>query len=219
MAGNLSTYAGGGNRWITNPKHLSAMSLPQANLLLKTGQTAVAASNIAGFFTALALRGATASISVADTYVTVANLSGSGFLFSAVSPTHTASFTPTIRITVDGTQYVIAPSANQAAGYRLTLGSLSQIPSIALTSTAAVAGDISLPNSAADVGFTNALVGGVAAPTAGTLSVALPTPEAALSYGLPALRFESSLLIEMKASLLSGTANDKSCGAVYRLDL
>ena len=217
MAGNLSTYAGGGNRWITNPKHLSVLSVPKASVYVKDTATTLKASDVAGFFTALALRGATSSITVADTYVTVANLSGSGFLFSAVSPTHTASFTPTIRITVDGVQYVIAPSAAQTAGNRLVLGAVTTAVSAAALATGATANDISLPNSAADVGFSNALVGGVAAP--GTSTFAVVTPEAALSYGLPALRFESSLLIEMKASLLSGTANDKSCGAVYRLDL
>lgn len=59
--------------------------------------------------------------------------------------------------------------------------------------------------------------GVVQASTNGVLGV--PSPDAALSYGFPVLRFESSLKVEVKCSGLSGTAADKQCGVTYRLDL
>lgn len=219
MAGNLSTYAGGGNRWITNPKHLNKQAIAQTRLSLKSAPGTLVDSSSASFFTALALRGAQTSITVADTYVTVANLSGSGFLFNCVSPQHSSTATPTIRITVDGTVYTITPSAAIGATTRLVLGPVVPTPSVAAAATGATAGDIIVPNAANDNGFVNALVGGVPTILSGGVVVGIPTPEAALSFGMQCLRFESSCLIEMKCSLLSGTAVDKQCGATYMMDL
>lgn len=210
-----SATASRSSRWITNPKHMPLVAVNGTNLLLKTSATTYQNATTAAFYTALALRGAVASISVADTYVTVANLTGSGFLMNLVSPTHTAGFIPTFRLTIDGTVYTIAPSANQAASARMVLGPLVAGYSISATATAAVAGDSVGPNAPADPGFNAAITGGL--PVVSIASV--PTPEAILSMGWPALRFESSCVIEMKASLLSGTAVDKQCGATYRLDL
>ncbi len=204
-----------GSRWITNPKHLPIVSVPKGQLIIKTSAAGVDNSSAAGFFTAIAQRGAQASITVADTYVTVASLSGAGFLFNCVSPTHSAAFRPTIRLTIDGTVYTISPSADQTALYRLVLGSLTSNP--AVSTAGAIGTDILGPNTAPDVGYQNALVGGV--PVNATGNVAVVGPESVLSYGLPVLRFETSCVIEMKASLLSGTANDKVCAASYRLDL
>jgi len=216
MSGNQSALLGAKNgRWITNPKHMPLVAVSGTNLLLKTSDTTSQNATTAAFYTALALRGAVASISVADTYVTVANLTGAGFLMNLVSPTHTAGFIPTFRLTIDGTVYTIAPSANQSSSARMILGPLVAGYSISAISTAAVAGDSVGPNAPADPGFSGVITGGL--PVVALASV--PTPETILSMGWPALRFESSCLVEMKASLLSGTATDKQCGATYRMDL
>lgn len=213
---NLSQF--GASRWITNPKHLVNVSVQNDKLGLKNTLTTQQLSDAASFFTTIATRGASASITVADTYVTLCDLTGAGFMVNAISPTHTASFTPTIRITVDGIAYTIAPSAAQTAYYRFVLGTLTNYLSIVSVSTAAVAGDIISPNSAQDSGFAGSRTGGVVqASTNGVLGV--PSPDAALSYGFPVLRFESSLKVEVKCSDLSGTAADKQCGVTYRLDL
>lgn len=213
-----TSTSSGGSRWITNPKHMSVMSAPQGMLTIKTS---IAGSNnpaSGGFFTSLALRGAQTSITVADTYATIASLSGAGFLVGVMSPTHSASFTPSIRITVDGVAYTFTPSAAQTAGNRLYVGPLLGGTTSAIPATASVAGDFVGPNSAADSGFTTAMVGGVAIPGASSV-LGIPTPEAALSAALNVLRFEFSCVIETKCSLLSATANDKLCGAVYRMDI
>lgn len=213
---NLSQF--GPSRWITNPKHLPLLSIPGSLLFVKTDAATANNAGASAFYSAIANRGAQTSITVADTYVTVANLSGAGFLFSCVSPTHSASATPTIRITVDGQQYTIAPSAAQAAGKRLVLGAM--IPGYSTNATAAVGTDLIGPNTYADsgIGATAAPVGGVGSIVSGG-NISIPSPEWVLAYNLAALRFETSCLIEMKCSLLSGTAVDKQCGATYRLDV
>lgn len=215
MSGTQSSLFGGGSRWITNPKHLNCISNAKANISLKAAPAAIHASSAAAFFTSAAVRGAQASITVADTYVTVANLTGSGFAFNFISPTHDGTFTPTIRITVDGTVYTIAPSAVAAAGNRLVIGPTTS-GYISASTVATLGPDISGVNSAQDHGFTGSMVGGVQT-VSGT--VGIPSPEFALSLGMQALRFESSLLVEMKASGLSATAVDKQCAVTYRLDL
>lgn len=212
MSGTQSALFGGGSRWISNPKQLNRLAALNTRLQLKTAFNTLIDSSAAGFFTALALRGAQASISVADTYVTVASLSGSGFLVNCVSPTHTAAFTPTFRITVDGTQYILSPSAAQTLAWRMVLG-----PTISGGNTAA--GDATFVNSSLDNGFQAAQVGGLVQMGAATVLTSLPTPETVLSLGLQALRFESSLLVEMKCDLLSANAVDKQGGATYVLDL
>ena len=219
MSGSLSTYTGGGSRYLTNPKHLNALSVAKANIKLKTSSTGVSDLSAGAGFTALALRGLQTSITIADTYVTVGSLTGPGFAFNFVSPTHDGgTHTPTMRITVDGTVYTIAPSAAQAIGNRMVLGPTTLgIPS---TSTAATIGsDLSGINSASDIGFVGSSAGGLVVLSGAGQVVSFPTPEEALSYMMQCLRFESSLLVEMKCSALSGTAVDKQCGFTFRMDL
>lgn len=216
MSGNQTTLFGGGSRYITNPKHLSAFAAAGSVINVKTSATTLQTTAAAAAFTALALRGAQASVSVADTYVTVANLTGAGFMFNCISPTHdTLSFTPTFRITVDGVVYTLAPSTTFVNLYRMVLGPVtSGLPSISGIST--IGSDIPGVNSPTDLGFQTAMVGGV--PTA-TGNISIPTPEQILAFQMQCLRFESSLLVEMKTSLLGSTSINKQCAVTYRLDL
>lgn len=216
MSGSQSALFGGGSRYITNPKHLSAFAAAGSVINVKTSTTTIQTTAAAAAFTALALRGAQASVSVADTYVTVANLTGAGFMFNCISPTHdTLSFTPTFRITVDGVVYTVAPSTTFVNLYRMVLGPVtSGLPSI--SGIATIGSDIPGVNSPTDVGFLSAMVGGV--PTT-TGNIAIPTPEQILAFQMQCLRFESSLLVEMKTSLLGSTAINKQCAVTYRMDL
>ena len=220
MPGNLSTYAGGGSRWITNPKHLNALAIVQTQLYAKVSRLSSQGAGVAAFFTGLARRGAQTSIAVADTYVTLLDItSGSGFAFNFVSPTHTAAFVPTIRITVDGVVYTIAPSASIALNNRLVLGPVINGVSVSTIGGAAISGDIPGPSSAGDVGFRDAAVGGVAVVDGSASDMSIPLPGDVLTYGLQSLRFETSLKVEMKASLLSANAVDRQCAVTHRLDL
>ena len=221
MSDSQSAIIGsGGSRWVTNPKLLPILSVYSSALKLKTGTITSTDSTVAGFYTALAYEGAASAITVADTYVTVCDLTGGGFMFNAVGPSHTAAFRPTIRITVDGTVYTITPSADQALSRRLVLGPLIHSISTATPSAATIVSDTSLPNSGWDSGFFAAKVGGVRQyGDSASAFVSIPTESALMTFNMPVLRFESSLKVEMKASLLSGTATDKQCGVTYRLDL
>lgn len=207
-----SLLIGGGSRWITNPKQLNRVSVLTTGLNIKTTNAVATGSHLAGFFTALALRGAQTSIAVANTYVTVCNITGSGFLANCISPAHTASHTPTIRITVDGVVYTITPSAAQPVNHRILIGNTTVGASVGVVEALS-------PNGGSDNGFWPASVGGFNQVTASQVAISIPTPEAALSYGLPVLRFESSLLVEMRTDLLSADAVQKQCGASYILDL
>lgn len=213
-----STSSGGG-RWITNPKQLPITNATDTAIIAKTAAGTSSSSGVAGFYTALALQGASSAITVADTYVTVASLTGSGFMFNCISPTHSGSFTPTIRITVDGVVYTIAPTATFAAQKRLVIGPVT--PGQPTTGNAGTysQSEVILVSSYMDAGF-QARTGGIdSRPTiqAG-MGITIPDELYIMSYNMSALRFETSLLIEMKASLLSAVAVDKQCAATYRMD-
>lgn len=206
------------SRWITNPKQMPLAVFTATEINLKNSIGTVLLSSAAGFYTNLAHRGAASAITVAATLVTVVNVtSGSGFLVNLISPTHTSSFTPTFIVTIDGVAYTIAPSAAITSGKRLVLGPVGYgIPTFTALGGATTVDHFHDGNSAADAGFSAAMVGGVAI-AGGTCG--LYTPEAVINFGLPTLRFEQSLKVEMMASLLSANAVDKQCGATYRLDL
>lgn len=220
MSGTQSALFGGGSRWITNPKHLPIFSITDAGLAVKSAANTVSVSNAAGFYTAMATQGAAASIATANTYVTVVNASGGGgFLFHCVSPTHSAPFTPSIRITLDGTVYTLAPTAAFAAQKRLVIGAGTPWgPTTTIAGTYSEA-QVQLPNSYGDTGFQTRVGGINSRVSAAGNGIGLPEESILMSYGMPFLRFETSLLIEMKCDLLSAVAVDKQCAAAYRLDL
>lgn len=200
---------------IKDPNRLPIIVALQSNINMKTTATTFTPSSSSGFYTRMALSGAQSAITVADTYVTVADLTGSGILTNCVSPTHTAAFTPTIRITVDGVVYVITTTGDITLAYRLVTGSHTNSASIVPITTASVAGDIVGVGSPRDPGWPSALTGGRPVTTA----CYLHPPTTLQSYNMPVLRFNKSLKVEMKASLLSGTATDKECGCAYILDI
>lgn len=220
MSTNQTSLFGGGGRFITDPRQLSAMAVANDRLGLKGAANIANLSDNAAFFTSLAKLGATAAITVADTWVTVLNIaSGSGFVTGAVSPTHSSTGTPSMEFTIDGgSPIVIAPSAAQPAYYRMVLGALTSYLSVNSGASATTNADLVGPNSASDGGFNLARVGGLTQVAAAVLR-GVPSPEACLEMGWPALRYESSILIRMKHSNLSGTATDKQCGVAYRPDL
>lgn len=196
------------------------MAIANDRLGLKSAFNATVLSDNAGFFTALAKLGATASIASAGVYVAVLNItSGSGFVTGMVTPCHSSTGTPGVRVTVDGgTPVVLAPSAAQTAFFRAYYGTLTSYLSANAGASAPTNADLVGPNNANDGGFNVARVGGLAQ-VGGTILRGVPTPEAVMEMGWPALRYESSILIEMMHSNLSGTAVDKQCGVAYRPDL
>lgn len=208
------------SRYITNPKHLPIIAIHRLALAIKYGISSQYKSDNALFFTQMAYGGAVSAITAADAYVTVTSQTGPGFLFNLVLPTHSAAYRSTTRITVDGIVYTITQSADQTALWRMIIGALTTGYSIQGVGTAAVAGDFLGPNGAWDAGFNRAKIGGVCQYGASTSDILTIPPESSLmSYNMPMLRFESSLLIEMKCNLLSADAIDKQCGVTFRMDL
>lgn len=215
MSGNLSTYAGGGSRWISDPRQLPVYQLAETNLYTKTGlatSTNCSAANASTFFGSVALRGAQASVAVADTFVTLATLSGRGRLYNVIPPTNTgAVYTPTLELTIDGTVYTIAPSTTLAATNRMVLGACTALPATNVGAT--VGTDIMGPNAYTDPGYQSAAVGGFF-----TLSpLGIIVPEMMETYNMPYLQFESSCVIKFKTSLLASAAGDRIGGASYRM--
>ena len=208
------------SRYITNPKQLPIVAIHKLALAIKYSVSTQYKSDNPLFFTQMAYDGAVSAITAADDYVTVLSATGSGFAFDFVLPTHSAAYRSTARITVDGTAYTITQSADQTALWRMVIGALTTGYSVQGIGTAAVAGDFLGPNGAWDAGFNRAKIGGVCQYGASTSDVLTLPPEFSLmSYNMPMLRFESSLLVEMKCSLLSATAVDKQCGCTFRMDL
>ena len=204
--------------WIKNPKHLNVCQIAKGSLLLKSGPTAVVNSGTASFFTAMAARGVQSSITAADTYITLANLSGGGFAFNFVSPTHDGgAFTPTFRITVDGTQYVLSSSTTLSPGKRVVLGPICNWPASTNSgATATTAVDIGGISSPLDQGFSGTVSGNIIELASNST---IAPPEVIQTFGMQSLRFDKSLLVEMKVSGLSSVAVDKQCAVTYRLDL
>lgn len=214
---NLTQF--GPSRYITNPKHLPAAETDAATMYLKltsSTSTNCSAANASAFFTALALRGAQTSVTVADTFVTVANQTGAGFAFNFILPTYAGAHTPTLEVTVDGVLYTIAPSATLASTRRMVVGPVTSGNPVTSVGTNPINSEVLLVNGGADPGFAVANVGGLFG-LAATI-IGIPTPEKIMTYGMPCLRFEASLLVRMKTDLLAAAAGDRICGCTFVMD-
>lgn len=199
-----------GGKWITNPKHLPIFLAENTYVLIKTANTSSQPATAGPFFDNMAFVGAQAAVTVADTYVTVADLTGAGFMFNCVSPCGDVAHTPTIKLTVDGVVHTFAPSANTVATSRLYLGPLTSG-----IDTAASGADMG-PNGSTDYGFNVVSIGGIENVKYG---VGIPVPTRILAAGWPCLRFETSLKVEMKCSDLSADAQKVKCAVTYRMDI
>ena len=215
MSTNQTQLMGGGGVFRTDPREMPLVAVASTDLNLKNTSTSVQLSNVGGFYTSLALRGAAASITGAATRVTVMDITGGGgLLCNLVGPMHSTAHITTFEITLDGVLTVIAPSANITR--RLVLGPVSYgVPTTASLGAATLVDHLHDGNCAADYGFNAALAGGVAQFGG---PVGLLTPEAIINFNLPCLRFFESCKVEMMCSGYSGTAVDRQCGATYRLD-
>lgn len=212
-----SSSATTASRYGKDPRELPIHVMAEANMYIKISAGSeynCTAANAPTFFGNLVYRGAQASVSVADTYVTCANLSGRGRLYYVIPPSYAGgAFTPTARITIDGTVYTIAPSSTIPASNRMIIGATTPgIPSI--NTGVVTTSDWGLPNSYLDAGYQAALVGGFYNTSS---SVGIVAPEVMEAYNMPFLQFETSCLVEFKTSLLAAAAGDKIGGAVYRM--
>lgn len=191
------------------PAQLPVCLVVQANIYAKYGLASISNLSVEACFSSyLANRGAVAQVTSADTWTTVCNISGGGYLGWVVAP-HTTSDTM-LRITSDGIARTITSTSN-VSGYRLFAGSFW-----GGYQATAVGGTI--PGSVAnyyDRGYT--------APTGSELfrkiqqGSVYPTANM-LVCGLPVLRFETSLLVEAKTAANGLSGANAYAGAAYCLD-
>ena len=172
------------------------------------------------FTTYLATQGAIANISAADTYITVANLTGGGFLFGIISPCCDADTTnfATFRVTVDGIMYTITSPATINGAAAITSANRFIIGSFAEGMTQITAINDVISTGVGNFGnynTYNAIGGIVRVPTSGVIML---HNEQILKYNFPLVRFESSLLVEVKFSAYVVTAPNPRCSAQYQLD-
>ena len=170
-------------------------------------------AGVAGFWTELALMGAQATGSTSDTYKEVCNITGSGILFHVVaqSAANTTDDT-TFRITVDGTEYVIAKTQTlttaASQSNRLCMGACVDASKTALYTTAAV--------------WLQTFSGSAASTDVfklGSGQIYMVPPSHIINNGMPCLRFDESLVVEVKVTNVYGTGTYPAyCGATYILD-
>ena len=152
-----------------------------------------------------------------DTYNTIANITGSGYLLWCLSSTNaTAENTVvTIKITVDGNVSEISGIINQrAAGDRdrLLIGAY----------TAGVgdstSGSSSSYNSGGDFGASSTYSRFPSSGIQTQPKCGIIRPDAFNFPGMPKLRFETDLKVEMKISTYEANGTSRTAAVSYRLD-
>lgn len=201
----MAVFGSSGRRWISDPSEFPLWSAIAANFTIPTTD----ASSTANFFT-----GTVGSVDrygtdvdsnwTLNTYKTLLNLTATkaGFLSTIVGPTMTtAADTMTLRITVDGAQYVLTPGVAQQNASRIIVGSIFK--------------DTFLSGSSGWTGQYAGVSSDGITLSAGSLS--LPQTFTMWNLGAPILRFTSSLLVEAKIStnLTTTTNQERRCGVIY----
>ena len=182
-----------------------------------SSSTQYTVSSIA-FWDSIGWHGAFAASSVDNTYKTVCDITGSGFLFHVISPAITNTTDDVMfRITVDGTEYVIAKTqtwnkSGNANGSRVVLGACGYTGSFYSSSDGIWIRGWPAASSTAAIQSFRALGSGAFAH--------LLAPENIVTHGYgPYVRFDASLKVEVKVTdvYTVQTYGDR-CGATYILD-
>lgn len=187
-----------------------AKSLVGSDVLTVKGFETTRLSSAAEFWTGgIAARGVADDTNwTADTYKTIANISGKGLIYNIIGPTGLAGTpTTTVRITRDGLVTTIAEAAS-ATAQRLLLG--PAFPGAVTGTQFTVAGV-----------FFNSLEtmnAGKTAQIGATAYTWLMDILHMSSLGSPGLQFSQSCLIEMKSSESNSTTTnrERSSGIIYR---
>ena len=184
-------------------------SVEQNQALILTMAQAITA---AGAWTDIANYGDTTQVTVDDTYATVTNVaSGAGVLTHLFLPgATTAADVVTARITVDSTEYTLAFTLVNATD-RFFAG-VAKMQTYIRSTGGAVGGELT------QASWGGGIESGIANRAVASVGLLPMAPAEALQGGGPLLRFESSLLVEMKSSDFSATNNRDYCAAVYTLD-
>lgn len=205
---NLSTLIGSGSSGGgSSPFNYDAKTMiPFWAYYMRVKQTSssVLISNGLSFWTdRMAHFGAVGFITAADTWVTICDVTGGGFLLNAIAPRPASgSAIETIEITVD--DVVTTFSFNTTGAYRLCVGSFSDY----ITTSSSSSSDYSrYPSSTGDVDGLRYLN-----------NVYVKDPHYLAMEGVPMIRFDQSMSIRMKCSVYQTTNYSHYCGASYFLD-
>ena len=159
------------------------------------------------FWFTLTESGARTTVDAADTFYTICDITGRGFLLNLVSTAWYNTETVTFRITVDGVVYTIAKTCTESAsdGYRLIMGGFVVTP----WNTTVVNGNLGTSNQ-----------GAMTPAVTGVLKIKEYTiihPALAFQEGFPSVRFDYGLKVESKSSVLQATSWPRNTGALYIL--
>lgn len=199
-------FSSSGGPHTSNPKQLTRIAVPAANIVVRQ-QTTETAANVAGFFTAC-----TAQLDtdwVADTYKTLLSISsGSGFVSAIIGPGAPSSsfMTTTFRIEVDGVTVDIPVGFSVNTNTRPCLGRFRH-KSASATDPRDILSDLN--TAAANVPATLQI--------GSTLLAMALTPFQCISSGIGMLRYERSLSVQIKTSSAQTTTTnvDRRCGIFY----
>ncbi len=206
----LKPTAGAG-RAFYNPRRLPQFLVGSAYVGIKAGAaTTTYAASTTTFFAQLANAwGAVCTLTDADTYATLVDITGAGWLgwvLSATCKVNDQVHTQSIRFTVDGQEYVCAREITEAAaafGSRNVVGGAFQ--GSPATATSSYAWGI-LGIQSTDYGF-------------GTLSpLNLSPTQQIMAAGGATLRFDRSLKIEVKSSVLDAVTQYNQAACDYALE-
>lgn len=212
----LGSAAVGGGPFLTSPKDFLRYSTRYINLL--DGGTQKYTAEEANFFATIAKAGVQSATSfTANTWKTIVDVSGEGFLFNTISPAVTGgSQTLSTRITVDGEPYEFSVSPT-GVSMRQVVGMLDAFNS---------SGTGGSSNNDPDnrfAGFNYGSGGGVAGVSAGHLlfptgsDLHIPSLVSMLKAN-QVLKFLSSLKVEMRVDSNISDATARMCGVMYKLN-
>lgn len=212
MSGIIGAAASGAGPWIRNPAEFGKLGtsgcIDGANIKVSSTQS-LALSAGGAILTYVAKQGAAASLAANDAFVTVCDITGAGILSGLIGPAKDSvgAATSTIEVTVDGAIYTLTASlAGGSATVRHVIG--------LLTGLTVVAGDGAGPNSGTD----DILAMNQTVASSPFSKMALVYPQIARAHGMAALKFDKSLKVRIKASVIGATAEVKAVGALYQLD-
>lgn len=207
-------YTGGAQSIGVNDLH---QSLVPPTCTLKYAAGANYYANNTNFWARVAEYGAHAPIVAADTWVTVCDVTGSGYLYNAISPAFpdtTANQTLDLELTVDGDittfSVTVTSAPNPVSGDRLALGLFGH----GLDISASISAVSLMPNTVNDPGFSSP-IGGLYKLTN---SPSLIHPRWYGILGLPRLPFSTDLKIRARASRYLNSAAAPSAGAIFEVN-
>jgi hypothetical protein len=202
--------------FITDPSHIFTAVCHHDEIALKASAGTTSTSADAAFYTTYIPKyGATASVSADDTYVTLCDIDGDGFINNIICPTVAGTHTSTIKFTIDGKVYELE-FVDITSTCRVIWGFfMSHNPAVAYE--ASDTGNTNYIGNYTDIGFYSTSLASDS--TLGLLHYPfLVPPYHQYMAGHPGLYFENSCKIEVKINTWSSSLEYERCGVIYRLN-